>query len=177
MTLLPASLRPFWLEGEDPHPGNVSGLGGFFAVCYTAGMYAGLYAPSMEGNWGWYPKLLKPAWTPSPAWNGLAWLVMYGCMAVAGWRVWRTGTFRIVPFAAAGFALQLFLQAMWSTCFYGMQSPLLGLLDLLGVSALSAMLWFTYKAADRVAGWLWTLYLCWLGYLTAANAAIWWLNA
>ncbi|MBM3788251.1 MAG: tryptophan-rich sensory protein, partial [Acidobacteria bacterium] len=80
------------------------------------------------------------------------------------------------PFTGLGFVGQLFFQSMWSTCFYGMQSPALGLLDLLIVALIATMLWFTYRGMDQIAGWLWSAYLLWLYYLTSVNLAIWWSN-
>jgi tryptophan-rich sensory protein len=153
-----------------------AGLAGFVAVCYLAGFYASLYAPSMAGEWGWYPRLSKPSWTPSPAVTGPVWTILYGCMAVAGWRVWRLGGFRLVPIAGIGFGLQLLLQASWSTLFYGAQSTLAGLVDLVCLLSLVATLWFTYKSIDKLAGRLWLPYFLWLTYLTAVHWVIWWRN-
>ena len=67
-------------------------------------------------------------------------------------------------------------QAVWSTLFYGMQSPFLGLADLAVLVPLSAVLWLTYQPLDAWAGRLWLSYLGWLLFLLPFNAAIWWLN-
>lgn len=179
MALLPPSILPFWMqpETEPAAPAKTKvGLGAFFAVCYMAGFYASLYTPSMAGEWGWYPRLSKPAWAPPPSLTGPVWMILYACMAVAGWRVWRLGGFRLVPIAGIGFGVQLFLQAIWSTLFYGAQSTLAGLVDLLCLLSLVATLWFTYKSIDQLAGRLWLPYFLWLSYLTAVNGVIWWRN-
>lgn len=179
MSILPTSILPFWMQPDEepaPPPSSKAGLGAFFAVCYTAGMYASLYAPSMEGDWGWYPRLSKPVWTPTPHLTGPVWMILYGCMAVVGWRIWRLGGFRVVPIAGIGFCMQLFLQAIWSTLFYGAQSTLAGLIDLVCLLTLVSTLWFTYKSIDTLAGRLWLPYFVWVIYLTAVNAVIWWRN-
>jgi len=179
MALLPTSILPFWI-GPHPEPmaapHSKSGLGAFFGICYTAGMYARLYAPSMAGDWGWYPRLSKPAWAPTPQLTGPVWMVLYACMAVAGWRVWRLGGFRLVPIAGIGFGVQLFLQAIWSTLFYGSQSTLAGFVDLVCLFGLVTTLWFTYSSIDKLAGRLWLAYLMWIGFQTAVNGVIWWRN-
>ncbi len=179
MPFLPTSILPFWVQ-PDAEPSaptrTKAGLGMFFAVCYAAGLYASQYAPSMAGEWGWYPKLVKPSWAPSPVWTGPVWMILYGCMAVAGWRVWRLGGFRLVPIAGIGFGIQLFLQAIWSTLFYGAQSTLAGFVDLVFLLALVATLWFAFKSMDKLAGRLWLPYLLWTSYLTAVNGVIWWRN-
>ena len=179
--MLPRSFLPFWMEADGaavpPVRGQGRVLGFFLAVCGGAALYASLYAPSASGNWGWYPRLLKPSWAPPPAITGPVSTLFYGVLAVAIWRIWRTGAFRAVPFTLVGFICLLFLQSIWSTLFYGLQSPLLGLVDLLIVWLLSAVLWLTYMPNDAVAARLWLAYLIWAGLLLPVNAAIWWLNA
>lgn len=179
MALIPTSFLPFWMQ-PDVAPSapskTMAGLGAFFAVCFAAGIYASQYSPSLAGDWGWYPRLSKPAWTPSPQWTGLVSLVMYVFMAVAGWRVWRLGGFRLVPIAGIGFCVQLFLQSIWSTLFYGAQSTLAGFIDSACLLSVVVTLWFTYKSIDTLAGRLWLPYLLWTTYLTAVNCVIWWRN-
>lgn len=143
-----------------------------------AALYASLYSPSgAAGGWGWYPRLAKPAWAPSPSVTGPVSTLFYAVLAVAIWRVWRTGAFRSIPFTLAGFACLLFLQSIWTTLFYGLQSPLLGLIDLLLIASLSFPLWLTYRPLDPIAGRLWLAYVFWVLFLLPVNAAIWWLNA
>lgn len=180
MSLLPPSFLPFWLEvegaSETPTRRQGHALGFFFAVCAVAAFYASLYAPSQSGEWGWYPRLVKPSWAPSPAILGPISTLFYAVLAISIWRIWRTGAFRSVPFTLAGFACLLFLQSIWSTLFYGMQSPLLGLADLVVIAVLATVLWLTYKPLDAIASYLWLAYLVWIILLLPLNAAIWWLN-
>jgi len=180
MSLLPPSLLPFWMEvegdAESPVRRQGHALGFFLGVCAVGAFFASLYAPSGGGNWGWYPRLVKPSWAPSPAVTGPVSTIFYAVLAVSIWRIWRTGAFRTVPFTFAGFVCLLFLQSIWSTLFYGLQSPLLGLADLLIICLLAAVLWLTYKPLDGVAALLWLAYLIWVCLLLPVNAAIWWLN-
>ncbi len=177
MQLLPPSFLPFWMEvegdAESPKQRQGHALAFFAGVCGLAAFYASLYAPSGAGNWGWYPRLAKPAWAPSPAFTGPVSTLFYLVLAVS---IWRTGAFRTVPFTLAGFAGLLFLQSIWSTLFYGLQSPLLGLADLLLVALLAAILWLTYHPIDKLAGRLWLAYLCWVAFLLPLNAALVYLN-
>ncbi len=181
MPLLPPSFLPFWVEAAGDAKPPVRGQGRvlvfFLGICAVAAIYASLYAPSRSGNWGWYPRLAKPSWVPSPAITGPVSTLFYGVLAVAIWRIWRTGAFRAVPFTLAGFVCVLFLQSIWSTLFYGLQSPLLGLIDLLIIWLLAAVLWLTYKPLDAAAGWLWLAYMIWVCLLLSVNTAIWRLNA
>lgn len=181
MRLLPPSFLPFWLEvdagAELPVQRQWHALAFLLGICGLAAFYSSLYAPSRSGNWGWYPRLVKPAWAPSPAVTGPVATLFYFVLAVSVWRVWRTGAFRTVPFTMAGFLGLVFLQSIWSTLFYGLQSPLLGLADLSLITALAFPLWITYRQIDVLAGRLWLAYLCWLLFLLPLNAAIYFLNA
>jgi benzodiazapine receptor len=180
MSLLPPSFLPFWWEvagdAESPTRRQGHALGFFLGVCALAAFYASLYAPSASGEWGWYPRLAKPAWVPSPAFTGPVSTLFYCVLAVSIWRIWRTGAFRTIPITMTGFACLLFLQSIWSTLFYGLHSPLLGLADLVLIFLLAVVLWLTYKPLDAVASILWLAYLCWILLLLFVNAAIWWLN-
>jgi tryptophan-rich sensory protein len=181
MSMLPPSFLPFWweVEGDAESPLRRQGfaLAFFLGVCAMAAFYASLYAPSGAGEWGWYPRLAKPAWAPSPAFTGPVSTLFYAVLAVSIWRVWRTGAFRTIPITMTGFACLLFLQSIWSTLFYGMQSPLLGLADLVIILLLAVILWLTYRPLDAWASALWLAYVGWILLLLLINAAIWWLNA
>jgi len=163
-------------DADPPDRGHGHALGLFLSVCGVAAFYSSLYAPSGAGEWGWYPRLAKPSWAPSTALTGPVSTLFYLVLAISIWRIWRTGAFRTVPFTLAGFAGLLFLQSIWSTLFYGLQSPLLGLADLLVICILAVALWFAYKPLDTVAAHLWLAYLLWCCFLLSVNAAIWWLN-
>ena len=180
MQLLPPSFLPFWMEvegdAESPVERQGQALGFFLGICGLAALYASLYAPSGAGNWGWYPRLAKPSWAPSPSFTGPVSSLFYFVLAVSVWRIWRTGAFRSVPFTMAGFAAVLFLQSIWSTLLYGMQSPLLSLADLILIALLAAVLWLTYNPIDKLAGRLWLGYLCWVAFLLPLNAALVYLN-
>jgi translocator protein len=179
MTFLPASFRPFWVDADSPvdtarRPYRA--LLFFLALCGCAAFYASLYAPSGDGEWGWYPRLSKPDWLPSPSLTGPVSTLFYFVLAFAIWRIWRTGAFRTVPITLAGFLCLLLLQSIWSTLFYGLQSPALGLVDLAALLLLATVLWLIYRQMDVLAAWLWGAYILWLSFLLAVNAAIWWVN-
>jgi tryptophan-rich sensory protein len=179
MSLLPPGLLPFWMDpdgGAFPPERQGQALGLFAGICGVAAFYASLYAPSESGSFGWYPRLAKPAWAPAPAFTGPVSTLFFAVLAVSIWRVWRTGAFRTVPVTAAGFACLLFLQSLWSTLFYGLQSPLLGLLDLVAAVIVAGVLWLIYQPLDWLASRLWLAYLLWICFLVPINAAIWWLN-
>lgn len=148
----------------------------FFALCGAAAFFSSLYAPADSGAWGWYPRLVKPSWALSPSVAGPVTTVSYAVLAVAIWRIWRTGAFRSVPFTFAGFAGLLLLQASWSTLFFGMQSPFLGMAALVVLFLHGSILWLVYASIDTWAGRLWLVYLGWVLFQLPGQIAIWRLN-
>lgn len=124
----------------------------------------------------WYPLLNKPAWTP-PNWVfAPVWTFLYAAMAVSAWRVWRATddlgaqrTFRL-------FRTQLAFNALWSILFFALRRPDWALVDIaiLWATLLMMLIWFW--RIDWIAGVLWALYVAWVTYAFALNAAIWNMN-
>jgi len=150
---------------------DVLGLVGFVVMCFGVSVLGGrAVAPALAI---WYPGLVKPSWTP-PSWVfGPVWTLLYPLVAVAGWLVWREGRSRVGTLL---FLLQLSLNAAWPWIFFGERRIDLALLCV-------ALLWLailgTIRAFWRVsrgAAVLLLPYLGWVGFATALNAAIWFLN-
>jgi tryptophan-rich sensory protein len=74
------------------------------------------------------------------------------------------------------FAVQLVLNALWSPAFFGMESPILGLVVIipLWISILFCVIRF--KEVSRWTSALMIPYLLWVSCATVLNGAIWWLN-
>lgn len=124
----------------------------------------------------WYPQLGKPEWTP-PRWVfGPVWTFLYIAMSVAAWRVWRSTdnlgaarTFRL-------FRAQLAFNALWSILFFGLRRPDWALIDIAALWALLVLMMVWFWRVDKIAGVLWMLYVLWVTYAFALNAAIWNMN-
>jgi tryptophan-rich sensory protein len=125
----------------------------------------------------WYAGLNKPmfnppSWVFAPAWTGL-----YLLMAFAVWRVLRLRVLRSGRREALiVFFTQLLLNAAWPWMFFGANSPLLGLINI--VPQLVAILWALglFLRLDRIAGWCLVPLAAWVVYATALNFSIWRLN-
>lgn len=144
-------------------------------VPQAVGALSGIAAT--QGTQQWYPELVKSALTPPSSIFTPVWITLYFLMGVASYVVWKQGLETPgVKKALILFILQLFLNGLWSILFFGLQSPLLGLLDIV-------LLWlaivFTSLAFFRVspiAGGLLIPYFLWVSFATYLNASIWYLN-
>lgn len=125
----------------------------------------------------WYAGLAKPGFTP-PNWLfGPVWTVLYLLMAVAFWRVLTLP--REIPGrrrAIQWFVAQIVLNALWSIAFFGLHSPLGGLVLIALLLAAIVMTILAFRKVDGVAAWLLAPYPLWVGYASALNAAVCLLN-
>jgi benzodiazapine receptor len=152
---------------------DLAALAGFAVVCLAIGAVGGLLTSSSVNTW--YPTLAKPAFNP-PNWVfGPVWTTLYLLMAIAAWRVWRSGAAG-TRLALGAWLLQLALNLCWSALFFGLRAigaALAEILVLLAAIALTAVLFWRI---DRAAGALFVPYLAWVGFATMLNAALWRLN-
>jgi benzodiazapine receptor len=120
----------------------------------------------------WYAGLIKPDWTP-PNWIfPVVWSVLYLMIAVAGWLIFATShrTLKIL------WVIQLALNGLWSWIFFGMHLLGLGMIDILAMFVCTLMLLALACNSSRAVAWLMTPYLFWIGYASALNVAIYFLN-
>ena len=99
-------------------------------------------------------------------------------MAVAAWRIWRSGGgfSGNARSALVMFFVQLALNFAWSFAFFGARSPILGLAVIILLWLAIAATISAFRPIDRLAAWLLAPYLVWVSYATALNFAIWTLN-
>jgi tryptophan-rich sensory protein len=153
-------------------------LGCFLLACYGV---AALGAFSMASSIPtWYAALAKPSFNP-PNWIfAPVWTTLYGFMAIAAWLVWRT--LDIGPetgFRQSGlvfFAVQLFLNAVWTPVFFYLHQILPALIVILCLWAAILVTTLRFWKAERFAAGLMIPYLLWITFAFALNFEIYRLN-
>ena len=144
-------------------------------ACLAAGAIGSIFTQQAIPTW--YATLEKPAFNP-PNWVFMpVWTLLYIMMGVAAFLVWRKGLEnRQVRIALIVFLVQLVLNASWSVVFFGLESPLYGLIVIavLWVAILFTTLMF-YRIS-RVAGVLMLPYLLWVTFAAVLNESVWLLN-
>lgn len=125
----------------------------------------------------WYPALEKPPLTP-PSWLfGPVWFSLYLLMGVAFYLVWIQDPQRkAVQQALTLFSLQLIANAAWSLLFFGLRSPLLGLIDIAVLWLLLMATLLAFWRINRTAGALLIPYALWVSFAAYLNLAIYLLN-
>lgn len=125
----------------------------------------------------WYATLVKPSFLP-PSWAfPVVWTLLYLLMGIALYLVWEKGLEKADVKKAMGvFGIQLFLNFMWSVLFFGLRSPLYGLVDIVVLWIMILVnIWMFYRVSKR-AGLLLVPYFLWVSLAALLNYSIWVLN-
>ncbi len=148
-------------------------LAGF--VVFAAG--AAGSAATLPNITTWYAGLHKPAFTP-PNWLfGPVWTALYLLMAIAFWRILTLARkTQSRQTAIVWFLIQICLNALWSIAFFGLHSPLFGLIVIAFMVVAIILTIVSFLHLDRLAGWLLVPYLLWVSFASALNAAVFLLN-
>ena len=131
----------------------------------------------MSGLDGWYRELEKPAFNP-PDWVfGPVWTVLYILMGIALYLIWTKGTrTRRWHWLMIVFFAQLAFNTGWSFAFFGLESPLAGLVVILPLWGLILATILLARPVSGVASILLLPYLAWVSFAAVLNASIWYLN-
>lgn len=145
------------------------------ALTLLAGLVGSIFtAPQIPG---WYAGLAKSPLNP-PAWVfGPVWTVLFILMGISLFLIWREGTGRPeVRAALLAFGVQLVLNVLWSALFFGLQSPLLGFLEIIILwGAVLATILLSARVS-KPAAWLLLPYLLWVSFAAYLTWAVWTLN-
>jgi benzodiazapine receptor len=141
-------------------------------------------AASLIGQWAtypnlapWYAELVKPSFNP-PNWVfAPVWTALYALMALAVWRVLRSDAAWAQKRAAlALFFCQLVLNALWSVLFFGLRSPLAGLIEIVPQWILIVMTIVRFWRLDSIAALCLSPLGLWVAFAALLNFEIWRLN-
>ena len=147
------------------------GLLGFIGACFAVSTTGAVFRPGE-----WYERLRKPWWRP-PNWLfAPAWAVLYLCIAVSGWLVWREAGFAGAAVPLGIYAVQLALNAAWSAIFFGMRRPDLAFAEIVALWLSIAATMAAFAPVHAGAAWLLAPYLCWVGFAGALNFTVWRMN-
>ena len=144
-------------------------------ICSLAGAIGSVFTFSAIPTW--YATLNKPFFSP-PNWVfGPVWTTLYILMGISAYLIWQKGWERKpVRAALTLFGLQLFLNALWSMLFFGLRSPLYGLLCIIPLWLCIALSIRAFYPIDRRAAYLLVPYIVWVSFAAMLNFAIWTMN-
>lgn len=105
----------------------------FVLVTFLA---AGIGALFIEIGFGsWYENLVKPSFQPPKYVFGPVWIFIFVLIAISGWIVYIRPKSMERSRALRLWQIQLLLNVLWSILFFGFQTPLIALIEMI-------ILWF-----------------------------------
>ena len=143
----------------------------WIGLCELVGLFATPFTIVAISTW--YTTLIKPSFSP-PNWLfGPVWILLYFLMGVAAYLVWEKGWKRKpVRTALNFFFIQLVLNFLWSVLFFGLHSPILGLMDIILLLVFIVMTIWQFKKISPTAAYLLIPYLLWVSFATLLNFSI-----
>ncbi|MCH7412977.1 tryptophan-rich sensory protein [Belliella sp. R4-6] len=123
----------------------------------------------------WYTIIEKPSFNPPSSVFGPTWTILYILMGVALFLIWKS-EHPMMKKAIAVFGLQVFLNALWSPAFFGLESPLMGLIIIVPLWISILVCIKIFFPIQKWASILMIPYFLWVSFATVLNASIWYLN-
>lgn len=100
-------------------------------------------------------------------------MILYACIAVAGWLVWHAADWPANRTALILYGLQLVLNAGWSVIFFGARRVDLALWEVVALWASIAATIAAFAPLSPLAAALMAPYLAWVSFAAALNFDIW----
>jgi tryptophan-rich sensory protein len=143
-------------------------------LCQLAGFLGSLFTTPAIPTW--YALLKKPSFTP-PNWIfSPVWISLFILMGISLFMVWRRQDHPQFKIAFIFFFVQLILNVLWSAAFFGLRSPLFGLIDIVLLWTAILVTIKSFFKVSKTAGLLLLPYILWVSFATLLNFSLWVLN-
>ncbi len=118
----------------------------------------------------WYHSLVRPSWQPPDAAFGVVWTVIFALAAISGAVAWpRAATRQTREWTVGLFALNGFLNILWSLLFFRLRRPDWALAEVAGLWLSIALLIGYLWRVSRLASVLLAPYLAWVSIAAILN--------
>lgn len=146
-------------------------------VAAMAAFFVALVGGTVTDLGPWYQSLRKPAWQPPDWLFGPAWTLIFALTALAGLKAWqRAGDRASREWVIGLFALNGFLNIMWSVFFFRFKRPDWALLEVLLLWLSILLLIVFFWRLVRPASLLLMPYLAWVSFAATINLGVVLLN-
>ncbi|MBN1166398.1 MAG: tryptophan-rich sensory protein [Methanospirillaceae archaeon] len=144
-------------------------------LCVLLGSLGGFFTGTGPGSW--YESIEKPSFNP-PGWIfAPMWTFLFILMGISLFLVWDCGIARRdVQIAIAVFGIQFLFNILWSFFFFGLESPILGLIDIIILDVMIIATIGCFYRVRKKAAYLLIPYLAWVCFATILNFMIYHLN-
>lgn len=144
-------------------------------ACQGAGLLGSIF--TNISVYSWYPALVKPWFTPPDGVIPAVWTLLFTLMGVSLFLAWRAGlTLPQFRGAAYAFVAQFAVNILWSAAFFGLRSPLAGLVVIALLWILILLNIYRFYPLSKEAALLLVPYLAWVSFAALLNYSILVLN-
>jgi len=145
------------------------------AICLLAGVLGSVFTTPAIPTW--YATLIKPSFAP-PNWLFFpVWTALFIMMGISLFLVWQKGLENVqIKIAISIFGVQLILNVIWSAAFFGLRSPLAGLIEICILWIFIVVTILKFMKISKTAGLLLIPYIFWVSFAAVINFFIWRLN-
>ncbi|MBW2976054.1 tryptophan-rich sensory protein [Candidatus Woesearchaeota archaeon] len=144
-------------------------------LCQLAGIIGSVFTASSVSTW--YLELNKPGFNPPNRVFFPVWITLYFLMGISLYLFWSKAKKRQLKTGLVIFGIQLFLNMLWSLLFFGLKSPLLGLIEIIVLWAAIAMTIAYFYRTSKSASYLLVPYILWVSFAAVLNFYLFYLNA
>ena len=124
----------------------------------------------------WFTTINKPSFNP-PGWIfAPVWTTLYILIGLSFYLVWRNNFGEARKKVISVYFMQLLFNLLWSVLFFGLKSPLLGLIDIIILLILIIANTIIFYKISKTAGYLLIPYLLWVSFASILNFSIFLLN-
>lgn len=116
----------------------------------------------------WYQSLQKPAWQPPDWLFAPVWTVIFALIALSAAQAWLKMP-KQRDWILGLYALNSFLNILWSALFFKLKRPDLALVELVPFWLSIALLITFVRPGSRLAAWLLVPYLAWVTFAGILN--------
>jgi len=120
----------------------------------------------------WYLTLSKPFFNPPNYLFGPVWTFLYILIGISFYLVWKNGFGGKEDQCIIIYSLQLALNLLWSIMFFGLRSPLFGLIDIILLLFLILANIIIFYRVSKAAGLILIPYFLWVSFATLLNYSI-----
>jgi len=138
-------------------------------ICFLVGFIASQFQAEALQNW--YPLLNKSILNPPNIAFPIAWSILYLLMGLSIGLIIISDS-RRKKFFISIFAIQLFLNFMWSISFFYMQNPLLGFINIIILAVVIIYYAIVTYKEFKVSSLLFVPYILWVWFATYLNLYI-----
>ena len=144
-------------------------------ACQGAGLLGSIF--TNMSVYSWYPALVKPWFTPPDGVIPAVWTLLFTLIGISLFLAWRAGlTLPQFRGAAYAFVAQFAFNILWSAAFFGLRSPLAGLVVIGLLWILILLNIYRFYPLSKEAALLLVPYLAWVSFAALLNYSILVLN-